>query len=157
MKGRVLLFVNRGVNMQLVRIARRRWDVLAYRDHRGSCPVLDFLEGLTGSYLAAAEQMLRLLVQIIPENGPPKTEPLCKSLGDGLFELRKQPKGKKLRVVWFYGTGAVIVCVAAFTKAERTPRAEIDRARALQREYWEARRHGRLEIVPRRSDAPGEP
>lgn len=143
--------------MELVRIARRRWDVLAFCDHRGNCQVLDFLEDLTGSYQAAAEQMRLLLDRIIPEHGPPKTEPLCKPLGDGLFELRKQPKGKKLRVVWFYGTGAVIVCVAAFTKAERTPRAEIVRARALQREYWEAKKHGRVEIVQRGSDTRGEP
>jgi phage-related protein len=157
MSGRVLLFVNREVNMQLVRIARRRWDVLAYRDHRGNCPVLEFLENMTGSYGVAAEQMRRLLEQIIPEHGPPKGEPLSKSLGDGLFELRRQPKGKKLRVVWFYGTGSVIVCVAAFTKAERTPRAEIARARALQRDYWEARKHGRVEIVSRGSDPRGKP
>ena len=143
--------------MELVRIARKRWDILATRDHRGNCQVLDFLDDLTGSYQAAAEQMGHLLALVIPEHGPPKTEPLCKSLGNGLFELRKQPKGKKLRVVWFYGTGAVIVCVAAFTKAERTPRAEIVRARALQREYWEAKKHGRVEIVSRGSDPRGKP
>jgi phage-related protein len=157
MSGKVLRFVNRRVNIELVRIARGRWDVLASRDHRGNCQVLDFLDGLTGSYQAVAGQMGRLLAQIIPKQGPPKTEPLCKSLGDGLFELRKQPKGKKLRVVWFYGMGAVIVCVAAFTKAERTPRSEIVRARALQREYWEAKKHGRVKIVPRGSDPRGEP
>ena len=153
MRGKLLPFVNRGVNMHLVRVARKRWDVLAVCDHRGDCQVLEFLEGLTGSYQAAAEQTLYLLKQLIPENGPPKGEPLCKPLGDGLYELRRQPKGKKLRVVWFYGGGMVIICVAAFTKAERTPRAEILRARALQREYWEARRHGRLKIVRRGSDS----
>lgn len=157
MSGKVLPFVNRRVNMRLLRIARKRWEVLAICDHRGGCPVLDFLEGLTGAYQAAVEQMLVLLGQLIPENGPPKGEPLCKSLGDGLYELRKQPKGKKLRVVWFYGGGPVIICAAAFTKAERTPRAEIIRARALQREYWEARKHGQLKIVNRGANPPGEP
>jgi hypothetical protein len=152
-KGKLLPFVNRGVNIRLVRIARKRWEVLAICDHRGACQVLEFLEDLRGSYQAAGELMLLFLTELIPENGPPKGEPLCKSLGDGLFELRRQPKGKKLRVVWFYGGGMVIVCVAAFTKAERTPRTEILRAKALQREYWEARRHGRLKIVRRGSDA----
>jgi phage-related protein len=147
--GKLLPFVNKGVNMRLIRIARRRWEVLATCDHRGGCPVSDFLGSLTGAYQAAAEQMFALLRQIIPENGPPKGEPLCKSLGDGLYELRKQPKGKKLRVVWFYGGGPVIVCTSAFTKAERTPRTEIARAKILQRRYWEAKKHGRLEIVDR--------
>jgi phage-related protein len=134
--------------MKLVRIGRKRWDVLAVCDSRGRCPVTDFLfdlEGTTGQ--TAAEQMLRLLRMKVPESGPPKAEPLCKSLGDGLYEFRKQPKGKKLRVVWFYGGGAVIVCAAAFTKAERTPRAEIERARAQQLAYLEDRRNGKLEIT----------
>lgn len=143
--------------MRLLRIARKRWDVLAICDHRGACPVLDFLGSLTGTYRAAVDQMLVLLGQLIPENGPPKGEPLCKSLGDGLYELRKQPKGKKLRVVWFYGGGQVIICVTAFTKANRTPRAEINRARALQRDYWEAKKHGQLKILNQGDDPPGEP
>jgi phage-related protein len=133
--------------MKLVRLARKRWDVLAVCDSRGECPVTEFLDGLKGtSHQVAAEQMGRLIVIQVPTNGPPKTEPICKPLGDGLFEFRRQPKGKKLRVVWFYGGGAVVVCAVAFTKAERTPRAEIERARAYQRRYLEAKRDGTLEI-----------
>ncbi|HVR95625.1 MAG TPA: type II toxin-antitoxin system RelE/ParE family toxin [Thermoanaerobaculia bacterium] len=133
--------------MKLVRLARKRWEVLAFCDSRGRCPVTEFLEGLMGtSYQVAAVRMGRLLVIQIPTNGPPRSEPLCKSLGEGLFELRKQPKGKKLRIVWFYGGGAVVVCAVAFTKAERTPRSQIERARALQRSYMEAKRNGTLEI-----------
>ena len=133
--------------MKLVRLARKRWEVLAVCDNRDQCPVTEFLEALKGtSYQVAAEQMGRLLVTQIPINGPPRTEPICKPLGEGLFEFRKQPKGKKLRVVWFYGGGAVVVCAVAFTKAERTPRTEIERARAHQKRYLEARRDGTLEI-----------
>jgi phage-related protein len=134
--------------MRLVRIAKLRWEVLAVCDHRGRCPVTDFLVDLDGTtYQTAAEQMLRLLRSQIPLSGPPKAEPLCKHLGDGLYEFRKQPKGKKLRVVWFYGGGAVIVCAVAFTKAERTPRAQIERARAQQKVYLEDRRDEKLEII----------
>jgi|SRR6185436_6870996 len=133
--------------MKLVRLARKRWEVLGICDSRDECPVTRFLEDLKGtSYQLAAKQMARLLVVQVPANGPPRTEPICKPLGDGLFEFRRQPKGKKLRVVWFYGGGAVVVCAAAFTKAERTPRTEIERARAYQRRYLEARRDGTLEI-----------
>jgi len=133
--------------MKLVRIARKRWDVLAVCDSRGGCPVTEFLADLEGtSYQVAVEQMVLMLKVHVPANGPPKTEPLCKSLGEGLYEFRRQPKGKKLRVVWFYGGGAVIVCAAAFTKGERTPRTEIARARAHQRRYKEAKHDGTLEI-----------
>lgn len=136
--------------MKLVRIGKLRWEILAVCDHRGCCPVTDCLvdmdmEGTT--YQTAAEQMLRLLRAQVPVSGPPKAEPLCKPLGGGLFEFRKQPKGKKLRVVWFYGGGAVIVCAVAFTKAERTPRTQVERARAQQKAYLEDKRDGKLEII----------
>lgn len=136
--------------MKLTRIAKLRWDVLAVCDARGRCQVTDFLAELEGTtYQIAAEQMARLLRTQIPLSGPPKAEPLCKHLGNGLYEFRKQPKGKKLRVVWFYGGGAVIVCAVAFTKAERTPRTQIERARAQQKAYLEDRRDEKLEIITR--------
>jgi phage-related protein len=133
--------------MKLVRIAQKRWEVLAVCDSRGGCSVTKFLSDLDGtSYQIAAEQMVQLLRVQVPASGPPKTEPLCKYLGKGLYEFRRQPKGKKLRVVWFYGGGSVIICAVAFTKAERTPQTEIERARAHQRRYWEAKEDGQLEI-----------
>ena len=133
--------------MKLVRIAKLRWEVLAVCDSRGLCQVVDFLAGLQGTtYQIAAAEVLELLQNRIPKAGPPRAEPLCKSLGNGLFEFRRQPKGKKLRVIWFYGGGAVIVCAVGFTKAERTPRTQIERARALQKAYLEDKRDEKLEI-----------
>ncbi len=133
--------------MKLLRIARYEWDVLAVCDQRGECQVLSFLEALTGLEGNAAEDMLALLQKTIPDLGPPKEGPLCKSLGKGVFEFRKQPKGKKLRVLWFYGGTAIIVCTAAFKKAEKTPRVQLDKARFLRRQYWIARSRGEVEIV----------
>jgi phage-related protein len=133
--------------MKLVRLAKARWEVLALCDGQGRCQVLDFLGDLKGSYAAAASSMLVLLLETVPKGGPPRFEPRCKHLGNGLYEFRKQPKGKKLRVVWFYGGGSVIVCTAAFKKAERTPRTEIDRARLLQERYRLARARGAIEIL----------
>lgn len=134
--------------MKLVRIARKRWEVLAVSDARGRCQVLEFLGDLKGTtYEIAADQMFSLLAIQVPVNGPPKSEPLCKPLGQGLYELRKQPKGKKLRVFWFYGGGAVIVCAIALTKAERTPRSKVAQAMLLLEHYREARSAGKIETV----------
>jgi len=44
-QGKVLTFVNKRVNMKLVRIALDMWEVLAVMDQRGRCQVLDFLDG----------------------------------------------------------------------------------------------------------------
>lgn len=134
--------------MKLVRIARKRWEVLAVCDARGGCQVLEFLAGLRGTtYQIAAEQMSLLLQVQIPASGPPKTEPLCKPLGQGLYELRRQPKGKKLRVFWFYGGGAVVICAVALAKAERAPRSKVAQARLFLERYKEAKAAGNLEIV----------
>ena len=47
-EGKVLTFVNREVNVKLVRIARGCWDVLAVLDDRGECQVLDFIADVEG-------------------------------------------------------------------------------------------------------------
>lgn len=140
--------------MKLVRIAREEWDVLAVLDSREKCQVLDFLADLNGPEEAAAAGMLWLLKKIVPRNGPPRSDILCKSLGEGVFEFRKQPKGKKIRVLWFYGGAAVIVCTAAFKKAERTPRVALDQARFLCKQYWIARSRGELEILDPKEGEP---
>lgn len=133
--------------MKLVRLARHRWDVLAILDARERCETLDFLMDPEESYRVAAQAMLRVLFEAVPGGGPPRAEPLGKSLGNGLFELRKQPKGKKLRVVWFYGGGAVVVCAVAFTKAERTPRAKLAQALLLRERYQQARADREIKVV----------
>ncbi|HSU83695.1 MAG TPA: type II toxin-antitoxin system RelE/ParE family toxin [Thermoanaerobaculia bacterium] len=147
-EGKVLTFVNRGVNMQLVRIAREQWDVLAVLGDRGECQVLDFLTGPS----AAQRSMLRLLRSQLPAEGPPRSVEFCKALGDGIFELRRQPKGPKLRVLFFYDDGCRIVCTNAFRKAERTPRTEVRLARDLKRQYFSAKRLRRLRIEEESAD-----
>lgn len=136
--------------MRLVRIARGRWDVLAVVDHRGHCQVLEFLLALAPNYQAAKRAMLYLLQVILPGSGPPThNSEISKPLGGGIFELRRQPKGRKLRVVYFYDSNFRIVCTSAFTKAETTPQVEIESARFLVRLYREAKFRNELIIVER--------
>lgn len=135
--------------MKLVRIARVHWEVLAVLDHRGHCQVLDFLNALAPNYYAARKSMFILLKDVLPMSGPPMHNEISKSLGGGIFELRRQPKGRKLRVVYFYDSGFRIVCTSAFTKAETTPRIEIESARFLARRYREARFRNELVILER--------
>lgn len=145
--GKVLTFVNQRVNMKLVRIGRGAWDVLAVVDQRGECQVLDFLAQLDPNYEAARHAMLLFLRFRLPAEGPPVNNvQLCKPLGDGLLELRRQPKGKKLRVVFFYDEGFRIVCTNAFCKRETTPRTELALAKALRQRYLLSKGRGELSI-----------
>jgi len=134
--------------MKLVRIAKGRWEVLAVVDHRGRCQVLDFVAQL-GAGFRAAQQFLTLLLRVyLPLEGPPKSSAhLCKPLGDGVFELRRQPKGPKPRVLFFYDDNHRIVCTNAFSKLEVTPRSEIELARGLRDKYFETKLRSELEVV----------
>jgi len=133
--------------MRLVRIGWSAWEVLAVVDDRGRCQVLDFLAQLGANYRAARRAMLLFLQIRLPEDGPPVSNvQLCKPLGDGLFELRRQPKGQKLRLVFFYDEGCRVVCTNAFCKAETTPRSELLIARTLRERYLLAKRTRRLRI-----------
>lgn len=133
--------------MRLVRMGWEEWDVLAVCDGRGRCQVYEFLLELRQASPAAARSMLAILRHDMPSSGPPKTEPLCKPLGHGIYELRKQPKGKKLRVLWFYGAGPVVVCTYAFTKAARTPQIRIEQSRLLCKQYFSALSRREIEII----------
>lgn len=132
--------------MKLLRLAKGRWEVLAVMDRRGRCPVLDFLDDLNGN-LRPAREFLNLSLRVyLPLEGPPATSAnLCKPLGDGLFELRRQPKGPKPRVLFFQDGGHRIVCTNAFSKLETTPRSEIELARGLREKYFATRQE--IEVV----------
>jgi hypothetical protein len=125
--------------VKLARIAQAQWDVLAIVDPRGYCQIIDFLDSLEAPYQAAKDSMIHLLTEHLPIHGPPKGEPHCKPLGFGL--------GKKLRILWFYGKGRVVVCSTAFVKAETTPRIEIERSRLIARQYSAAAERGEIEIL----------
>ena len=53
--------------MKLVRLAKAHWEVLAACDDRGRCELLEFLSGLTGSYKAAAREMMILLLHTVAQ------------------------------------------------------------------------------------------
>lgn len=147
-EGKLLTFVNERVNMKLVRIACVYWEVLAVLDGRGRCQVLDYIDGLGANYAAAKRALIRVLRVEMPRNGPPAyNTQLCKPLGGGIFEIRRQPKGPKLRVLFFYDDGCRIVCTNAFSKAETTPRTEIELARELRDRYLVAKFRRTLEIL----------
>jgi phage-related protein len=147
-EGKVLTFVNKRVNMKLVRIARDVWDVLAVLDARDRCQVLDFIAGLGANYEAAKRALIRVLRVELPMNGPlTHNSDQCKPLGGGIFEIRRQPKGQKLKVLFFYDDGSRIVCTNAFSKAERTPRTDLELARELRDRYRTAKFRRKLQIV----------
>ena len=143
--------------MRLLRIARRKWDVLAVLSGQDRCQVIDFLTEHCGqnpdeqdltTFENACALMLGLIREHIPVHGAPEKMPLCKPLGGGLFEFRKQPSGDKLRVTWFRDN-KMVICVLAFSKRstrETKPRDAVNKSRKLKKTYFEDKRRSQIVI-----------
>jgi phage-related protein len=92
------------------------WSLQQYEDGRGNRPVEEFLAALSDDDRGAVKAKLFYL----QERGNQLREPLSKSLGGGLFELRV----KSYRLFFCFKAGNKIVLLHAFTKKVRALRGE---------------------------------
>jgi phage-related protein len=122
--------------MRLRRVARSHWDVLAICGPRSDCPLLEFLSGLEARLAADGRAMLRLL-RFAAEHGPPRNVELSHKIAGEIWELI----AGRVRVLWFYDEGRLVICSHGFVKRTRkTPQRDIDRALAAYQAYRAARR-----------------
>jgi phage-related protein len=111
------------------------FSVEFYETMDGECPVLRFLEELRRSDPGDHAAVLRGLAKL--RNRQYQREPLCKSLGLGLFELRHVGK-LNTRVLWFFVKGRRIIAVHGIrNKGQAIPAGDLDIARARMREWHE--------------------
>jgi phage-related protein len=128
--------------MRLRRVHRARWDVLAVCGPRGDCPLLEFLAGLEARLAADGRAMLRLLA-FVAEQGPPRNVETSHKIAGEVWELI----AGRLRVLWFYDEGRLVVCSHGFVKRTRkTPAGEIERAHAACAAYRAAKKDGTLKM-----------
>jgi phage-related protein len=121
--------------MKLKRVQRAQWDVLAICGPRGDCPLLELLTGLEAQLATDGRAMLRLL-SFVAEQGPPRNVDVSHKIAGEIWELI----AGRLRVLWFYDEGRLIVCSHGFVKrTKKTPAGEIDRARASYEAYQAAK------------------
>jgi phage-related protein len=112
--------------MRLLRVHRARWEVLAVCGSRGDCPLLEFLAGLEAHLAADGRAMLRLLA-FVAEQGPPRNVEISHKIAGEVWEFI----AGRLRALWFYDEGRLVVCSHGFVKRTRkTPATELDRAQA---------------------------
>jgi len=97
------------------------WKIECYLDSKGTNPVEKLIESLPVDDRAS----LRARIVFLGEIGNRAREPLSKSLGRGLFELRT----KASRVFYCFKPNGVIVLLHGFTnKSQKTPRREMELA-----------------------------
>ena len=129
------------VTLRLIR-PRSRCQIYAMEDQSG-CLVLEFMAQMEQEMPNELEK-LGVLLDYTATNGPPKNKEKCNSLGNGLFEF----KTKKLRVLWFWDAGYMIICTHGFKKkTDKTPTGEIRRALEAKSRYEEAKSARQLKIV----------
>jgi phage-related protein len=104
-----------------------------YETKAGKCPVRDFLDELKASDPDDFAALLAGLVKL--RNRRYQREPLSKSLGEGLFELRHVGK-LNTRVLWFFMKNRRIVLLHAIrNKGQAIPARELDTARERMRDW----------------------
>jgi len=111
------------------------FEVEFYETEAGVMPVRDFLDDLKQSdpndYAAVLAGMAKL------RNRQYHREPLCKALGDGLFELRHVGK-LNTRVLWFFMKGRRIIAVHGIrNKAQSIASNDLGCARTRMRDWQE--------------------
>lgn len=84
------------------------FSVEFYQSRSGQRPVLQFLTDLKASDPKDHAAVMRGLDKL--RNRDFHREPLCKTLGDGLCELRHVGK-LNVRIIWFYVKGQKIIVV----------------------------------------------
>lgn len=104
--------------MNLLRIARGRWEVLAAVDPEGRCPVLDLLAQPGAGSAEIRTFLSRFLRVYLPLEGPPTSSlPRCKPLAEGVFELRPQPWQEP--AVLFFSDDQRIVCTTSASSSRQ--------------------------------------
>ena len=109
-----------------------KYQVIFFEKGNGETPAEDFIDSLDVKMTA---KLYRLLM-MISENGPELREPYSKHLDDGIFELRAKVGSDITRVLYFFFVGRRVVVTNGFIKkTQKTPKAEIDKAKAFRQEY----------------------
>lgn len=88
-----------------------------YETDNGVCPIRDFLDELKASDPDDFASVVAGLAKL--KNRQYHREPLCKALGQGLFELRHVGK-LNTRVLWFFVKNCRIVAVHGIRNKGRT-------------------------------------
>ncbi|HWD60386.1 MAG TPA: type II toxin-antitoxin system RelE/ParE family toxin [Stellaceae bacterium] len=101
-----------------------------YRSAAGAEPVRDWLKRLSDE----DRRVLGYDIGLV-EFGWPVGMPLCRPLGDGLWEVRSSLGGNRIaRVMFCAAHGRMVLLHGLIKKSQKTPKADLDLARGRQRE-----------------------
>lgn len=112
-----------------------RFSVEFYESGSGATPVADFLDTLAAADPDDFAAVLAGLDRLRDRRN--HREPLSKSLGDGLHELRHVGK-LNTRILWFFQKGARIIAVHGIrNKGQKIAPRDLDTARRRMSDWLE--------------------
>ena len=110
----------------------QEYEVIFYDKADGTEPAKDFILSLDKKMRA---KMLRT-ISLLADNGPDLREPCSKPRGDGIFELRAKVESDISRVLYFFIVGRRVILTNGFIKkTQKTPPAELERAKRYRADY----------------------
>jgi phage-related protein len=111
----------------------RKVPVVFYRTRGGSEVVRDWLRDLdSGDRNAIGQDLMRVQYRW------PVGMPLCRPLGDGLWEVRSDlPSSRIARVLFSVVQGKIVVLHGFIKKTQKTPETDLALARRRKREFEE--------------------
>jgi phage-related protein len=139
--------------MKIKMVRRGVWSLYAACTERGDCPLLDFL--YEGSWVtraglrpkdARANEKVRMLARLaaVADTGPPRNAKICHQIDEEIWQIELG----RIRILWFYDAGKIIILSHGFLKASaKTPEREKQMAREALRRYAEAKTSKKLEIL----------
>ncbi len=107
-------------------------EAVFYTMEDGTEPAWEFLRSLNKDMRAKIYR----LIDMLEELGPSLRRPYSAPLGDGIFELRAQFGSDISRVLYFFiVNGRAVLTHGFIKKTEKTPPAEIERAKRYRSDY----------------------
>jgi phage-related protein len=112
-------------------MAERRTPVVFYRTPAGTEVVRDWLRALDArDRNAIGQDLMRLQFRW------PVGMPLCRAMGDGLWEVRSDlPSNRIARILFSAQQGRILVLHGFIKKTQKTPAEDIGLARKRDREF----------------------
>ena len=107
-----------------------KWQILFYEDHRGKCPVLEFINALSAKDRAKINNDLRLLEEFGPNLGMPH----ARRIEGRLWELRP---GDNRLFYFLYLDGKFVILHGFRKQSMKTPEKEIATAMRRMNELLE--------------------
>jgi len=126
----------------LFHISKGFYTICAATRSQERCELLNFFESLGPNLQKDLDRMLALFERVVLE-GPPRNTEISHQIKGKLFEFIQG----RLRVLWFYDEGRLIICTSGFVKkGQKAPRNEIENAMLIMREYFEDKKSGEIKI-----------